>query len=98
MPLYEYKCDTCGSIEEVIQKVADLPLKICSQCGGPLHKLLSSPAIQFKGSGWYVTDYASKKAPAATPNKESKPSEPKKEKSKEESTPATKTPPPTPAN
>ena len=57
MPLYEYKCDQCGEVFEVVQKVADPPLKICSICGGKLTKMLSSPAIQFKGSGWYVTDY-----------------------------------------
>ena len=60
MPIYEYKCTECGSRVEAIQKVADVPLKICSQCGGTLVKLISSLAIQFKGSGWYVTDYARK--------------------------------------
>jgi len=57
MPLYEYKCDQCGEVYEVVQKVSDPPLKICSKCGGMVTKMLSSPAIQFKGSGWYVTDY-----------------------------------------
>lgn len=60
MPLYEYKCNKCGATQEIIQKVADPPLEKCSQCGGPLHKVISCPAIQFKGSGWYVTDYAAK--------------------------------------
>lgn len=58
MPLYEYECDACGHCFEVIQKFSDAPLTTCTKCGGPVHKLLSSPAIQFKGSGWYVTDYA----------------------------------------
>ncbi len=60
MPIYEYKCTKCGFVAETIQKVSDLPLKTCSRCGGPLRKLISSAAIQFKGTGWYVTDYARK--------------------------------------
>jgi putative FmdB family regulatory protein len=60
MPLYEYKCDACGATFEMIQKFSDSPVKECRVCGGPVHKLLSAPAIQFKGSGWYVTDYAKK--------------------------------------
>ena len=58
MPLYEYQCDACGHRFEVIQKYSDAPIDICPKCGGAVHKLLSSPAIQFKGSGWYITDYA----------------------------------------
>lgn len=58
MPLYEYKCDGCGSTFEVIQKFSDEPLTTHEQCGGPVRRLLSSPALQFKGSGWYITDYA----------------------------------------
>jgi len=58
MPLYEYQCDACGYRVEVIQKFSDLPLETCEKCGDVLRKLLSSPAIQFKGSGWYITDYA----------------------------------------
>ena len=58
MPLYEYQCDTCGHRFEVIQKFSDPPLETCEKCGGQVRKLLSSPAIQFKGSGWYITDYA----------------------------------------
>jgi putative FmdB family regulatory protein len=61
MPLYEYECDACGQRFEKIQKFSDPPLEVCAKCGkGPIHKLLSSPAIQFKGSGWYITDYAKK--------------------------------------
>lgn len=61
MPLYEYECDACGRRFEVIQKFSDPPLEVCKDCGkGPVRKLLSSPAIQFKGSGWYITDYAQK--------------------------------------
>ncbi len=58
MPLYEYRCDKCGESFEVIQKFADEPLATHPNCGGPVHRLLSAPALQFKGSGWYVTDYA----------------------------------------
>src|SRR5215510_15786864 len=65
MPLYEYECEACGSRFEKIQKFSDPPADVCAKCGkGPVHKLLSSPAIQFKGSGWYITDY--KKAPKET--------------------------------
>jgi putative FmdB family regulatory protein len=58
MPIYEYACQKCKEKVEVIQRVGEEPLKICPHCGGRLKKLLSSPAIQFKGSGWYITDYA----------------------------------------
>ncbi len=58
MPLYEYQCDECDHRFEVIQKFSDAPVETCPKCGAPVKKLLSSPAIQFKGSGWYVTDYA----------------------------------------
>jgi putative FmdB family regulatory protein len=58
MPLYEYQCDACAHRFEVIQKFSDAPIAVCPNCGGAVRKLLSSPAIQFKGSGWYITDYA----------------------------------------
>jgi putative FmdB family regulatory protein len=61
MPLYEYECEACAHRFERIQKFSDPPADTCPTCGkGPVRKLLSSPAIQFKGSGWYVTDYARK--------------------------------------
>lgn len=59
MPLYEYQCPTCGRFE-LIQKFSDAALSACPTCGKPVTKLLSAPAIQFKGAGWYVTDYAKK--------------------------------------
>jgi putative FmdB family regulatory protein len=59
VPLYEYECPTDGVFEQM-QKFSDPPLAACPKCGGPVEKLLSAPAIQFKGSGWYVTDYARK--------------------------------------
>jgi len=60
MPLYDYRCESCGETTEILQRFDDPPLTICPRCGGPLRKLLSAPAFQFKGSGWYVTDYARK--------------------------------------
>jgi putative FmdB family regulatory protein len=61
MPLYEYRCDACGHQFELIQKFSDPPVEVCPNCGErQVQKLLSSPAIQFKGSGWYITDYARK--------------------------------------
>jgi putative FmdB family regulatory protein len=57
MPLYEYQCDACGHKFEVIQKFSDPLIDTCPKCGSPVHKLFSSPAIQFKGSGFYITDY-----------------------------------------
>ena len=60
MPLYEYQCDSCGNRFERIQKFSDPPVDKCPTCGGVVRKLISSPAIQFKGSGWYITDYARK--------------------------------------
>jgi len=61
MPLYEYQCLACGEKSEVLQRFADPPLAACPKCGGEVKKLLSSPAFQFKGTGWYATDYAGKK-------------------------------------
>lgn len=61
MPIYEYKCQQCGSHFEVRQSVSEGPLKVCQKCGGPLEKQWSRTGFQFKGEGWYVTDYASKK-------------------------------------
>jgi putative FmdB family regulatory protein len=67
MPLYEYQCQACGERFEVIQKFSDGPVEICTRCGkGPVDRLLSSPAIQFKGTGWYITDYAKKSSTEST--------------------------------
>lgn len=63
MPLYEYECESCGHrFERIHQKFSDPPVETCPKCGGKVHKLISSPAIQFKGSGWYITDYSKKSA------------------------------------
>ena len=77
MPLYEYQCAQCGERIEIIQKLSDPPYTHCPKCGGEMKKLLSAPAIQFKGSGWYKTDYASK--PAAAESKSEAKSETKTE-------------------
>ena len=61
MPLYEYKCVKCGRKTEKIENVAGPHLKKCPHCGGKVEMMISAPAIQFKGTGWYVTDYAGKK-------------------------------------
>ncbi|HXQ74188.1 MAG TPA: FmdB family zinc ribbon protein [Pyrinomonadaceae bacterium] len=85
MPIYEYECRKCKAHTEAFQKVTDKPLTKCSKCGGRLDKRISAPAIQFKGSGWYVTDYAGK----ATKDSKSE-SETKTEKSEKSDTKATK--------
>jgi len=59
VPIYEYECESCHNRFELMQKFSDKPLKKCVKCGGPVYKLLSAPALLFKGTGWYVTDYAS---------------------------------------
>lgn len=66
MPLYEYACTNCGRHIERIQKFSDPPLTTCEFCNGSLKRLLAAPAIQFKGSGWYVTDYARKSSVSAS--------------------------------
>ncbi len=60
MPIYEYECIKCGTVEEVLQKFSDKPLTKCRHCSGKLHKLVSQSAFHLKGTGWYVTDYANK--------------------------------------
>jgi len=98
MPLYEYECEACQNRFERIQKFSDPPVDVCPKCGkGPVRKLISSPAIQFKGSGWYITDYAKKSSTEATTKTGSSSSETKSEstssdtstKSDSASTPAT---------
>jgi putative FmdB family regulatory protein len=71
MPIYEYECTKCGVHEEVIQKFSDKPLVTCSRCSGKLQKLISQSSFHLKGSGWYVTDYASNaNKTTKTPEKE----------------------------
>ncbi len=61
MPIYEYRCTSCEQVHEFLQSINDDPVSKCPECDGVLEKLFSAPAFQFKGSGWYVTDYADKK-------------------------------------
>jgi putative FmdB family regulatory protein len=86
MPLYEYECDACGRRFEVIQKFSDAPPGTCAQCGkGPVRRLLSSPAIQFKGSGWYINDYAKKSGSVDSSTSNSGEKKTEKSESKSES-------------
>ena len=92
MPLYEYQCDACTHRFERIQKFSDPPADACPKCGGPVRKLLSSPAIQFKGSGWYITDYARKGgSPESKSDTKSESTTETKSESKTESKTETKT-------
>lgn len=89
MPLYEYSCHQCGATFEVRQKFSDEPLKTHEGCGGDVERLISAPALQFKGTGWYVTDYGrngGKSSPATNGSSDSK-----KESHKTESKPESKT-------
>lgn len=70
MPLYEYECKKCKHRFEKIQKFSDKMLKKCPECGGPIEQMVSAPAVQFKGSGWYVTDYAKKGSSASSSSSE----------------------------
>ena len=86
MPLYEYECDDCGHRFERIQKFSDDLASSCPKCSGPVRKLVSSPAIQFKGTGWYITDYARKPSggqAASQPSETSSKNESSSEKSSE---------------
>jgi putative FmdB family regulatory protein len=69
MPLYEYRCQSCDQVFEVMQKFADAPLTVHEACGGTVERLISAPAFQFKGSGWYITDYARSNGAAGKDNK-----------------------------
>jgi putative FmdB family regulatory protein len=95
MPIYEYECRKCKAHVEAFQKVNDKPLTKCVKCGGKLERQISAPAIQFKGSGWYVTDYA-RTTKGEKPESESTPEAKadktdKTEKKTKESSPAKKT-------
>ena len=85
MPLYEYKCHSCGKTIEVIQKFSDEPLKTHAECGGELEKLISRSAFQLKGSGWYATDYAKSNGSGNATKDDSKQGESKAESAKSDS-------------
>jgi putative FmdB family regulatory protein len=82
MPLYEYKCKKCGHQFERIQKFSDKMVKKCPDCGGPVEQMISAPAVQFKGTGWYVTDYAKK--PSALASSDNNKSEGSKDSKKDD--------------
>ncbi|HWV94643.1 MAG TPA: zinc ribbon domain-containing protein [Vicinamibacterales bacterium] len=95
MPLYEYQCEACTRRFEVIRKFSDPELQVCTLCGkGPVQRLMSSPAIQFKGSGWYITDYSQKGKAGSESSSTSSPSD---SKSSSSETTTTKTDTPAPA-
>jgi putative FmdB family regulatory protein len=83
MPIYEYECEKCGHRLEKIQKFSDPLLETCPACGGALHKMQSAPAFQFRGTGWYVTDYAKSGKPDTKETK-STPESAKSESAKSE--------------
>ncbi len=89
MPLYEYSCHKCGRTFEVLQKFSDEPLKVHDECGGEVERLISPPAFQFKGSGWYITDYG-RNGNSGASNKSNGSSESKKETTKTETKTETK--------
>jgi putative FmdB family regulatory protein len=92
MPLYEYECGACGHRFEKIQKFSDPLVHECPSCGtGPVQKLLSAPAIQFKGTGWYITDYAGKKPDSNSSSSNSESKTPAASETKSESKTETKT-------
>jgi len=83
MPIYEYKCNSCGKKFEKIEKFSDSPLETHEECGGPVERLISAPTLQFKGTGWYVTDYAKSNGSASGKNGPESKNESKKESSSE---------------
>jgi putative FmdB family regulatory protein len=91
MPIYEYKCDNCGDVFELRQKFADEPLTVHEKCGGPVHRLMSTPSFNFKGSGWYVTDYVKGTNGSKKSDKEKSDKETKESKEGKESKPSTDT-------
>jgi putative FmdB family regulatory protein len=84
MPLYEYECKKCHHRFERIQKFSDKMVTKCPECGGPVEQVISAPAVQFKGSGWYVTDYAKKSSAPASSDGDSGKDSKKDDKSKSE--------------
>lgn len=96
MPIYEYQCESCTDRFEIKQSMKDAPLTVCPQCGKRVQRLISSPAIMFKGSGWYVTDYSDKMKPSSDSDTATPPITEKKETSPSpsEQTTSTASPPP----
>jgi len=98
MPTYEYRCNQCGATFELRQKFSDTPLAVHEGCGGAVERLLSAPALQFKGSGWYVTDYPRNAKPESAKNSDKREAasdtkaETKVKTESKESKPVSKTP------
>jgi putative FmdB family regulatory protein len=84
VPLYEYQCQKCKHKFEKIQKFSDRPIKKCPECGGPVEKVMHAPAVQFKGTGWYVTDYGGKDKSEKSKSESSSGSEKKESTAKED--------------
>ncbi len=97
MPLYGYRCTQCGHRFDKIQKFSDVPETACPKCGGALERPLTAPALQFKGAGWYVNDYAPKPATGGAADKISAEAAPAGESKTAESKPAESKPAPAPA-
>jgi len=98
VPIYEYQCESCTNKFEVKQSIKDAPLIACPRCGKPVQRLISSPAIMFKGSGWYVTDYSEKMKPSPDSEAPAPTTGDKKETSPTPSNQDTSTAPSTPAS
>jgi putative FmdB family regulatory protein len=98
MPLYDYRCHKCGEVFEVRQKFSDELLRQHEGCGGELERLISAPALQFKGSGWYVTDYAKNGKSPSTSGSSSESKSENKSESKSESKSDSKPASPSPAS
>ena len=88
MPIYEYLCQSCHHRFEVKQRVSDPAIQCCARCGQAVTKVISAPAIMFKGSGWYVTDYSDKLKPPTQPESAAKPADGQKEGKSETASPA----------
>lgn len=89
MPIYEYECKKCGHRFERIQKFSDKPVTRCPECGGKVEQLLHAPAVQFKGSGWYVTDYARKSSAPSSDGGSKSENKPEAKEEKKEAKPKT---------
>ncbi len=98
MPLYEYSCQRCGKTFEVRQKFSDSPLTTHEGCGGAVERLLSAPALQFKGTGWYVTDYGRNGKDSSGSGTKSKPETKTESKTDSKAESKTETKPATPAS
>ncbi|MFP3980800.1 MAG: FmdB family zinc ribbon protein [Desulfobacterales bacterium] len=86
MPIYEYKCEACGGVHEILQKMSDAPLSKCPDCSGALHKRISQCTFHLKGTGWYATDYANSSKTPSSSGKQQQDSQPKESSDNAQST------------